>query len=126
MKKGTPVPHKRLRGGRANDTERECPGSNEPWAIKKYLRIGVATHTEIFELQLNYPGGRPLERVAAYSLNIALRRALAQRIGIEEREIGAAFSPSRDHHGQAVFSMYLYDNAQGGGGVCFSGFALVA
>jgi DEAD/DEAH box helicase domain-containing protein len=114
--KGDPIPHKRLRGGRANDTERACPGSNEPWAIKKNLRIGVATHTEILELQLNYPGGRPLNRVAAYSLNIALRRALAQRIGIEEQEIGAAFNPSRDQHGQAVFSMYLYDTAQGGAG----------
>jgi len=113
---GRPVPHKRLRGGRANDTERECPGSNEPWAIKQNLRIGVATHTEIFELQLNHPGGRPLERVAAYSLNIALRRALAQRIGIEEREIGAAVIPSRDGQGQAVFSIHLYDTAQGGAG----------
>ena len=115
-KDGIPVPHKRLRGGRANDSERECPGSNETWAIKQNLRIGVATHTEILEFQLYYPGGRPIERVAAYSLNIALRRALSQRIGIEEREIGAVFSPSRDQHGQPVFSMYLFDTAQGGAG----------
>ena len=114
--KGQLVPHRRLRGGKNNDRETGCPGSNEIWAIKRNLRIGVSTHTEIIELQLNHPGGRPIDRKTAYSLNVALRRALAQKIGIEEREIGAVVNPSRDEHGQPVYSIHLFDTAQGGAG----------
>jgi hypothetical protein len=54
--------------------------------------------------------------VTAYSLNIALRRALSQLIGIEEREIGAVVTPSRDERGHSVFSLHLFDTAQGGAG----------
>ena len=113
---GHPVSHKRLRGGKNNDRETECPGSNEPWAIKRNLLIGAGTKTEILELQLNHPDGQPLDRVTAYSLNIAIRRALAQIIGIEEREIGAVVTSSRGSDGEPVSSIHLYDTAQGGAG----------
>jgi DEAD/DEAH box helicase domain-containing protein len=113
---GQLIPHKRLRGGKNNDQEKECPGSNEPWAIKRGILMGVSSKTEILEIQLNHPDGNPLDRVTAYSLNIALRRALSQLIGIEEREIGAAVTPSRDEYGQPVFSLHLFDTAQGGAG----------
>lgn len=113
---GHPVSHKRLRGGKDSDRETECPGSNEPWAIKRNLLIGAGTKTEIFELQLNNLDGHPLDRVTAYSMNIALRRALSQLLGIEEREIGAAVTSSRGMAGEPVFSIHLYDTAQGGAG----------
>jgi hypothetical protein len=113
---GHPVSHKRLRGGKNNDRETECPGSNEPWAIKRTLLIGASTKTEILELQLINLDGQPLDRVTAYSLKIALRRALAQLIGIEEREIGAVVTPSRGADGKPVSSIHLYDTAQGGAG----------
>ena len=80
------------------------PGSNEPWAIKQNLRIGSSIRTEILELQLRDFEGKPIDRITAYSLNIALRRALAQCIGIEEREIGVAVTSTRDLEGRAVFS----------------------
>jgi hypothetical protein len=113
---GHPVSHKRLRGGKNNDREIECPGSNEPWAIKQKLLIGAGTKTEILELQLNHSDGQSIDRVTAYSLNIALRRALAQLIGIEEREIGAVVTSSRGADGGPVSSIHLYDTAQGGAG----------
>jgi hypothetical protein len=113
---GQRVSHKRLRGGKNHDREIECPGSIEPWAIKRNLIIGSSTKTEILELQLNNIVGQPLDRITAYSLNIALRRALAQTIGIEEREIGAAVTSSRGVDGEPVFSIHLYDTAQGGAG----------
>jgi hypothetical protein len=41
------------------------------------------------EVQLRDPAsGLPIDRVTAYSLAVALRWALAQRLGVEEREIG--------------------------------------
>jgi hypothetical protein len=115
---GNPNPHKRLRGGKNHDRELACPGSQEPWAIKQELRLGLVTHTEVLELQLHDPAtGRPVDnRVTAYSLAVALRRALAQRLGVEEREVGCTVTPSRSREGHQAFSIYLFDTASGGAG----------
>jgi DEAD/DEAH box helicase domain-containing protein len=114
---GQPMPHKRLRGGKNHDHEQACPGSHEPWAIKQRLRLGLVTHTEVLELQLRDPAnGRPLDRVTSYSLAVALRRALAQRLGIDEREIGCTVTPSRNEEGSPVDAIHLFDMASGGAG----------
>ena len=113
---GAPIPHKRLRGGKDSDRETECPGSREPWAIKQRLRLGVATHTEVLELQLCDSTNRPVDRITAYSLAVALRRVLTQRLGIQEQEVGCAVAPNQDEKGQAVYSVYLFDTASGGAG----------
>jgi len=115
-KNGNPVPHKRLRGGKNNDREIECPGSHEPWAIKKNVRLGATTRTEVFELQLHDLDGNPVDKVTAYSLGVVLRRTLTERLGVEEREIGVAVIPTRDISGRPAYSIYLFDTAQGGAG----------
>ena len=113
---GNPIPHKRLRGGKDRDREMECPGSREPWAIKQGLRLGVVTHTEVLELRLCDATNRPVDRVTAYSLAVALRRVLTQRLGIQEQEVGCAVAPNQDEKGQTVYSVYLFDAASGGAG----------
>ena len=114
---GQPVPHKRLRGGKNNDREQACPGSHEPWAIKQDLRLGLVTHTDMLELQLHNPvTGHPLDRSTASSLAVALQRALAQRLGIDEREIGCTIAQSRNAAGYPAYSLYLFDTASGGAG----------
>jgi hypothetical protein len=114
---GHPIPHKRLRGGKNHDHEQACPGSHEPWAIKQGLRLGFVTHTEVLELQLHDPAnGRPIDRVTAYSLAVALRLALTQQLGIEEREIGYTVIPSQSAEGYPTRSIYLFDTASGGAG----------
>lgn len=114
---GNPIPHQRLRGGKNHDREQACPGSHEPWTIKQRLRLGLVTHTEVLELQLHdLANGRPIDRVTAYSLAVALRQALAQRLGVEEREIGCTVTPSRSVEGYPAFSIHLFDTASGGAG----------
>ncbi|MEA2083882.1 MAG: DEAD/DEAH box helicase [Thermodesulfobacteriota bacterium] len=115
-KEGNPKPHKRLRGGKNNDKEFECPGGTEPWAIKANLRLGVTRRTEVFELQLRDNTGKPIDRVTAYTTGVILRRALAEKLGVEEREIGVSISSTRDISGHQTFSIYLFDTAQGGAG----------
>jgi len=111
---GNPKPHQRLRGGKNHDREQACPGSHEPWTIKQGLRLGLVTHTEVLELQLHDPAnGRPIDRVTGYSLAVALRQALAQRLGVEEREIGCTVTPNRSVEGYPAFSIYLFDTAVG-------------
>lgn len=108
--------HKRLRGGRLNDGEMFCPGNDADWSILKNISLGVSTQTEIFELQLRDDHGQPLDKVTAYTLAIALRRALCQLLGIEENEIGTHAASSRNEQEQVAYSIYLYDNASGGAG----------
>ena len=115
--RGNLIPHKRLRGGKNHDNEHACPGSHEPWAIKQGLRLGLVTHTEVLEIQLHDPAnGRPIDPVTAYSMAVALRRALAERLGIEEREIGCTVGLSRSAERYATHSIYLFDTASGGAG----------
>jgi len=86
--KQRPLFHKRLRGGRRNDRETACPGNEADWAILRGVHLGVAAHTEIFELQLRDTDHKPLDQVAAYTLAVALRKALCGILGIEEAEVG--------------------------------------
>ena len=113
-----PLIHKRLRGGRLNDREQLCPGNHEAsWAIQRGVRLGIATHTEVFELQPRDLAGKPIEQTTAYTLAVALRRALCMTLGIEEAEVGVVAAPSRAVENQeATYSLYLYDTATGGAG----------
>ncbi len=110
--------HKRLRGGRLNDREQLCPGNQEAsWAIQREVRLGVVAHTEIFELQPSDFAGRPIDQTTAYTLAVALRRALCRHLGIEEAEVGVSAAQQRhDADDQATYSLYLYDMATGGAG----------
>ncbi|HRZ06801.1 MAG TPA: DUF1998 domain-containing protein, partial [Candidatus Competibacteraceae bacterium] len=109
--------HQRLRGGRLNDAEKLCPGNDEAsWAIQRNVRLGVVTHTEVFELQLHDADGKPIDRIASYTVAVALRRALCGVLGIEETEVGVAVGVSRAAHREAAHSAYLYDTATGGAG----------
>jgi DEAD/DEAH box helicase domain-containing protein len=113
---GSMSDHKRLRGGRMDDRERACPGNSEDWAILENLFLGIATQTNVLELQLRNVEGKPLDKTTAYTLAVALRQAWSLILGIEESEIGSHAAPSRNQHGQPTYSIYLFDTATGGAG----------
>jgi DEAD/DEAH box helicase domain-containing protein len=110
--------HKRLRGGRLNDKEKYCPGNDNDWSIRRGLWLGVVSWTDVLELQLRVPAtGKAVDdKAAAYTLAVALRRALCLSLGIEENEVGCAAQPGRDAEGQPTISLFLYDTASGGAG----------
>jgi DEAD/DEAH box helicase domain-containing protein len=109
--------HKRLRGGRLDDREQHCPGNDADWAILSNVYLGVDTQTELFELQLHHvESGQSIDKTTAYTLAVMLRRALCQRLGIEEGEIGVLTKESRGNTGEKNCSLYLYDFASGGAG----------
>src|SRR5690606_37424807 len=61
--------------------------------------------------------GSPLGPEQAASLAVALRQALADKIGVEVREIGWSFEAARvAETGEQNVSILLYDNATGGAG----------
>lgn len=109
--------HKRLRGGRNDDSELQCPANAEPGLIKDNLLLGTAVHTDVFELQLRQPDTeRTIDRIQAYSIGVVLRRALCRSIGIEEDEIGVSVGASRGPADEAAQSIYLFDASDGGAG----------
>ena len=110
------VAHKRLRGGRSDDRELACPGNDADWAILKNIYLGVATQTDVLELQLRDSNGKPLDKITAYTLAIALRSALCLFLGIEDREIGAHAASTRNQYGESAYTVYLFDTATGGAG----------
>lgn len=110
--------HRRLRGGKDRDGEAECAGCSEDWAIKRNLWLGAESYTDVFELQLIDPmSGDPLnDKKVAYTLSVAMRRALAEKLGIDEREIGCMESPSRTTAERPTRAILLFDQAVGGAG----------
>jgi DEAD/DEAH box helicase domain-containing protein len=110
--------HRRLRGGKDRDGEAECAGCSEDWAIKRNLWLGAESQTDVFELQLIDPkSGNPLnDKKVAYTLAVAMRRALAEKLGIDEREIGCMESPSRTSVDRPTRAILLFDQAIGGAG----------
>ncbi len=108
--------HKRLRGGCMDDREKSCPGNDEDWAILENIYLGVATQTEVLELQIRDIDGKPLDKSTAYTLAIAFRRALCLILGIEDSEIGAHAVSTRIELGESGYAVFLFDTATGGAG----------
>jgi ATP-dependent helicase YprA (DUF1998 family) len=110
--------HRPLRGGSDVTADGLCKGTELTWSIQPGLLLGTSRETDVFELQLRDPNtGKFLQdETVATSLAIALRQALADRIGVEEREIGWATAIGRTEQGEVVRSIYLYDSPSGGAG----------
>ena len=122
--------HKPLRGGSTVGPDNLCPGNEGNFTIRRNEWLGVSRETDVFELQLrpvhatpssqtdgSVESGSGIEDVAASSIAVALREALAQRIGVEDREIGWAIRKARvDETGEKNVSILLYDHATGGAG----------
>lgn len=111
--------HKPLRGGDHNRTsDGFCLATEYTWSLRKDLYLGTTRETDVFELQLRNPetGKFIDDEVVAISLAVALRQALANQIGVEEREIGWATAVGRTEAGEEARSIYLYDGPSGGAG----------
>ncbi len=123
---GLPEPmedHRRLRGGKnapgGGKDSSLCEGNGEPFAIKRHLALGTRLITDVLELRFIDPqDGQPLrDRKVATSLAVALRIALAERLGIEEEELGFHVA-AREEGGHTWAAVFLYDTADGGAGFC--------
>ena len=86
--------------------------------MKRHVWLGVEAATDVFELQLSDPAtGAPLaDRVTAFSIAVALRQALTELLGVDEREIGCAAVKARSIEDQVTQTIVLFDAATGGAG----------
>lgn len=108
------VSHKRLRGSQGGLTS-ECKGSHHRFAIKPNLHLGLEEVTDVLELHLNGLDGLPIaNKVAAYSIAVALRGAVASTLGVEINEIGCDVKPIRHPMQEQGYVLVLYDHSAAG------------
>lgn len=117
--------HRRLR--RSKDEDARCSGNSAAFAMKRNVVLGGREHTDVLELQLQMPGtALPVaDEIVCTTLAVALRRALAERLGVDPREIGWAVMPSETAKGETTFSLVLFDTAEGGAGYVSAAAALL-
>jgi hypothetical protein len=90
-----------------------CPGGyTMPHRVQRQVTLAHEARTDVFELQL----APSVTAAASLALAAGLRDALAERLGVEAREIGVATAPSRGPAGEARVSAVLFDRAAGGAG----------
>jgi len=109
--------HRPLRGFKSQQAKGgRCKGNDESFAIQKHRALGGLAPTDVFELQvrLGEHGTRPT-KTQATSMVIALRQALAGRLGIDRRELGFAVT-QHTWDAEPTLALALFDTAAGGAG----------
>ncbi|WGV20882.1 DEAD/DEAH box helicase [Pseudomonas putida] len=115
FRSSTKTPHKRLRGGRMDDSEEACPGNSNRWKIQPDVMLGHDTETDAIELLLRNPLSSAWmnDKVAAFTIAVALRDAVAEAMGVISEELG--FSTRQiAWEGKAVELVQVFDLRSGG------------
>ena len=110
--------HFKLRGGKDANGSSRCPANDSTHGIKRGQNLGVESRTDVFELQIHdiATGQVITSRAALSTIAVALRRATAAKLGIEDRELGWAIISAQSASGMRGKSIVLYDTAAGGAG----------
>jgi DEAD/DEAH box helicase domain-containing protein len=104
-----------LRGRRGSGDDWNCGGSDSPFKIKKGVSFGREYTTDVLELSLVGLDGHALaDADAAYTLAVALRTAIAARLGVDESELGCDTKPIRDPNGRLSRVVQIFDMRSGG------------
>lgn len=104
--------HMRLR---SRKDDRVCPGSANRWAIKEGIALGHEVKTDVLEVQLRDRTGQWLsDRVAATTLSVAMRDALAGLIGVQASELACDVKQALGEDDQKCFSILIFDRFAAG------------
>lgn len=107
-------PHARLRGGKTGGGWM-CGGSDNAFKIKTGLRFGREYITDVLEVVLHHGDGQPLENLTvALTLAVALRRAIAESLGVEETELGCDTKMLRDDVDRKARAIQVFDTRSAG------------
>ncbi|MEM8522645.1 DEAD/DEAH box helicase [Flavobacterium sp. PL12] len=100
--------HKRLRGGKNNDGEKDCDAKN----IRDHVILGSKFKTDFTEIRLkNADASFVNDKKLAYTIGVILTKSLAEYLAIEESELGFGI---KKYNGYST--VFIYDTAKGGAG----------
>ena len=107
--------HDRLRSCRGSRSAK-CSASRENWQVRRALRLGCEVNTDVLELQIRKEDRSWLnDEVQALPIAIALRDALAARLGIQAEELGCSVERRRSVDArEPCVSIYIYDRNSAG------------
>lgn len=105
--------HRPLRGAPVA-ADGVCTGAPEfaPYAVTRNVSLGHEIRTDLCEVQLY----ACTSKEAATTIALALREAVADRLGIDADEMGWAAPPVPNPGGPANWSAVVFDRASGGAG----------
>lgn len=106
--------HKRLRGGRDNNNEKNpiCTGNDNSFAIRDHVILGGRFKTDYCEIRFKEANGLfSKNRSLLYSLGAILSKELASYLAVDEGEI--SFGMKQYDH---FFTIFIFDTAKGGAG----------
>ncbi|MEJ7778682.1 MAG: DEAD/DEAH box helicase [Daejeonella sp.] len=100
--------HKRLRGGKKQDGDKDCSATN----VHDHILLGASFKTDFTELRfLNTEGSFINDNSLTYSLGVIVTKSLAEFIGIQEGELGFGVKQYKGYQ-----TIFIYDTAKGGAG----------
>lgn len=102
-------PHRKLR------VSSDCPGSYDPWKIKRITALGHEERTDVFELQLKRGDGVWLsDKKPALTIAVAIRDALAELLGVQASELGCGIKQAKSADESICQSILVYDRFAAG------------
>ncbi|ESY44731.1 hypothetical protein X747_05375 [Mesorhizobium sp. LNJC384A00] len=106
--------HKPLRGAPTAIDGFTCTGAPEfaPYAVTRNLMLGHEIRTDLCEIQLYDCRTRDI----ALTIALALREAVAKRLGVDADEMGFAAPAAPNVRGRDNWSTVIFDRASGGAG----------
>lgn len=106
--------HRPLRGAPTAIDGLTCSGAPEfaPYAVTRNLMLGHEIRTDLCEIQLYDCRSRDV----ALTIALALREAVAKRLGVDADEMGFAAPPAPNVQGRDNWSAVIFDRASGGAG----------
>lgn len=107
--------HRRLRGGKDDNGDTTCPGSENRWKIQTNVRLGHDTETDALEVLLrnSETGAYLADKDIAFTIAVALRNAVANALGVVPDELGYGCRPV-EWEGRQVQLVQVYDLRSGG------------
>ncbi|RLP54977.1 MAG: DEAD/DEAH box helicase [Ketobacter sp.] len=104
-----------------NNRPNPCTGSE---TIRPNISLGVASHTDVFELVLRNPttgeylgcSDSEAHKTIATTIVVALRFAVAGILGVTASELGYNVKPVKLKEGSVALVMQIYDSISGGAG----------
>lgn len=104
--------HKRLRGGKTRNNDKECEGNENSFSIREHVILGGRFKTDFCEIRFSNDNiGYVSDESTLYSLGVILTKSLANFLSIQESEIGFGIK-NYDQYS----TVFMFDTARGGAG----------